>query len=40
MYSVINQELLVLIIEAVKVPHVTVMVGMLGIAAISAWAFK
>lgn len=36
----VDKRLVVLILEALKVPHVTVMVGMLGIAAISAWAFK
>ena len=36
----IDQNLLALIIEAVKLPHVTIMLGMLGTALICAWAFK
>ncbi|MEN9902249.1 MAG: hypothetical protein RL651_913 [Pseudomonadota bacterium] len=40
MNFVIDQNLLALIIEAVKLPHVTVMVGMLATLGISAWVFK
>ena len=40
MNFVIDQNLLALIIEAVKLPHVTVMVGMLGSVVICAWVFK
>lgn len=40
MNFVIDQNLLALIIEAVQLPHVTVMVGMPATLGISAWVFK
>jgi hypothetical protein len=36
----VGQKLVVLILEALKLPHVTVMVGMLATLGISAWVFK
>lgn len=36
----VDQKLLVLTLEALKLPNVTVMVGMLATLGISAWVFK
>lgn len=36
----VDPKLLVLTLEALKLPHVTVMVGMLATLGISAWVFK
>jgi len=40
MHFVVDQNLLALIVEAVKLPHVTIMVGMLATIGICAWTFK
>ncbi len=36
----VDQKLLVLTLEALKLPHVTVMVGMLATLGVCAWVFK
>lgn len=36
----VDPKLLVLTLEVLKLPHVTVMVGMLGTLVICAWVFK
>ena len=36
----VDQKLLMLTLEALKLPHVTVMVGMLATLGVRAWVFK